>query len=136
MKISLSKSVWNKTCWVTMTFGKSDIGIANPLTHYHIEKCLLRFLSIFIHQYIFIKWGYNNFIFMLQVFCWLSWAPRYFCPTIVVNSFLCFNDILLKVIRNHWRQPTSYDSTRHNQRIVINPVFTVKVVKVLNTISK
>ena len=57
---TLSKCVWNKTCGVTMTVGKSDVGIANPLTYYHIDKMSPE-VSFNLHtSKIFIKWGYNN----------------------------------------------------------------------------
>ena len=43
-----------------MTFGKSDLGIANPLTHYHMDKKSPE-VSFNLHtSKIFIKWGYNN----------------------------------------------------------------------------
>ena len=43
-----------------MTIENSDLGIANPLTHYHIDKMSPE-ISFNLHtSKIYIKWEYNN----------------------------------------------------------------------------
>ena len=54
MKITFFKSVWNKTGWVTMTFGKSDPEIKNLVTYHHIDKMWLHTCSASLTEYIFI----------------------------------------------------------------------------------